>query len=90
MFKMKKETLTISISFLLFFVAFSGCMEETLSVEEPNIVENLMMVFVDDDGGANFTEIQDAIDHVDNGDTIFVCNGSYYEKLIIDKSVLTH
>lgn len=87
MLKMKKEILVISISLLLFFVSISGCVEEISTVEEPNIVENLKMVYVDDDGGANFTKIQDAIDHVIDGGTIFVRSGTYYEMLIIDKSI---
>jgi parallel beta-helix repeat protein len=87
MLKMKKETLVISIILSLSLVSISGCVEEISIVEEPNIVENLKMVYVDDDGGANFTKIQDAIDHVADGGTIFVRNGSYHEMLTIDKSI---
>jgi len=38
---------------------------------------------VDDDGGADFTKIQDAINAASPGDTIFVCNGTYYENVIV-------
>ncbi|MGD8565889.1 MAG: pectinesterase family protein, partial [Candidatus Bathyarchaeota archaeon] len=40
---------------------------------------------VDDDGPADFRSIQEAINNASSGDTIFVHNGTYYEKIIIDK-----
>jgi len=43
---------------------------------------------VNDDGGADFTGIQDAIDAASPGDTIYVFNGTYYENVVMDKSVL--
>ena len=44
-------------------------------------------IYVDDDGGADYTRIQDAIDNASYGDTIFVYNGSYYEDIKIEKSI---
>ena len=82
MLKMKKEMLTISICLVISLISICGCVEE----ETPS-VEKTKTVYVDDDGGANFTKIQDAIDYVVKGSTIFVRNGIYYEKLIIDKSI---
>lgn len=45
--------------------------------------------YVDDDGGADFTKIQDVIDVANESDTIFVYNGTYIEHLSIDKVNLT-
>ncbi|MFE3845944.1 nitrous oxide reductase family maturation protein NosD [Thermoplasmatota archaeon] len=45
------------------------------------------IIYVDDDGSADYTRIQDAIDNSTDGDTIFVYNGTYYENIIIDKSI---
>ena len=42
---------------------------------------------VDDDGPADFSKIQDAINAASDGDTIFVYNGTYYENVIVNKSV---
>lgn len=45
------------------------------------------ILFVDDDGDADYTSIQDAIDNASEGDTIFVHRGIYYENLTIDKTL---
>ncbi|NIO38544.1 hypothetical protein GTO27_12735, partial [Candidatus Bathyarchaeota archaeon] len=44
---------------------------------------------VDDDGLADFSSIQEAIDSplVTDGDTIFVHSGTYYENLVVNKAV---
>lgn len=42
---------------------------------------------MDGNGGADYIKIQDAIDNVADGITIFVNNGTYYEMLVIDKSI---
>lgn len=42
---------------------------------------------VDDDGPADFRKIQEAINAAEEGDTIFVRNGKYYENIIVNKTV---
>ena len=49
--------------------------------------DNETVIYVNDNGGADYTRIQDAIDNSSNGDTIFVFNGMYYERLIINKTI---
>ncbi len=44
-------------------------------------------ITVDDDGGAEYEKIQDAINASDDGDTIRVHDGDYKENLVIEKSV---
>ncbi len=43
--------------------------------------------YVDDNGGADYTCIQDAIDNASDGDTIFVYGGIYTELINVDKSL---
>ncbi|MCK4613682.1 MAG: right-handed parallel beta-helix repeat-containing protein [Thermoplasmata archaeon] len=42
---------------------------------------------VDDDGGADYTSIQGAVDVAEDGDTIRVYEGTYYENVVVNKSV---
>ena len=37
------------------------------------------IIYVDDDGGADYTRIQDAIDNASDRDTIYIHSGTYYE-----------
>ncbi|HKZ94702.1 MAG TPA: NosD domain-containing protein [Candidatus Bathyarchaeia archaeon] len=42
---------------------------------------------VDDDGPADFSKIQEAINAANTGDAIFVYNGTYYENVVVNKTV---
>jgi len=44
-------------------------------------------IYVDDDGGADYTRIQDAIDNATEGDTVYVFNGTYYENIVVNKTI---
>jgi parallel beta-helix repeat protein len=44
---------------------------------------------VDDDGPADFSNIQEAINAASQGDTIFVYKGTYYENVVMNKSLCT-
>ena len=45
------------------------------------------IITVDDGGGADYTNIQDAIDNATDGDTIFVYGGVYHENVVVNKSI---
>jgi parallel beta-helix repeat protein len=68
--------ITLSVIFLALHLAI-------IEVQGGNTV-----LYVDDDGCADFTKIQDAVDAASVGDSIFVYNGTYYENIYIDKTVL--
>ncbi|MCK4613222.1 MAG: right-handed parallel beta-helix repeat-containing protein, partial [Thermoplasmata archaeon] len=44
-------------------------------------------ITVDDDGPANYSKIQDAINNATEGDTILVKEGTYHENVIVNKTV---
>lgn len=44
-------------------------------------------LYVGGNGPNNYTKIQDAIDNANDGDTVFVYNGIYYERLFINKTI---
>jgi parallel beta-helix repeat protein len=46
------------------------------------------IIYVDDDGTADYTRIQDAIDNARDGDTIYVYNGEYSETINISKELV--
>jgi len=73
--KYKHVVLGVSVALLL-LCAFSG-------------IASAKTWYVNDDGGYDFTRIQDAIDEALPGDMIFVYNGTYYEDIWISKDNLT-
>ena len=66
----------ILISSLIFFFNLTTCKADGNTI------------YVDDDIGKNFTSIQEAIDFVSDGDTIFVFDGIYFENIVINKMII--
>jgi LPXTG-motif cell wall-anchored protein len=48
---------------------------------------NNSIIYVSSSGIGNFSTIQDGIDAATTNDTVFVYNGTYYENIVIDKSI---
>ena len=48
---------------------------------------NRNIIYIDVGGTGNYTKIQDGINNASVGDTIFVYNGTYYENIIVNKTV---
>ena len=78
-FSMISKTRTI-IAFLLLA---GGIILLTLTAEGASA----KTITVDDDGGADFSSIQEAVDAAEAGDTIRVFDGTYYENIVLNKTV---
>jgi parallel beta-helix repeat protein len=68
---------------LIFILVFSSLFFTTIGGEETTAT----IIYVDDDGTADYTRIQHAIDNASDGDTIYVFSGTYKEQIVLQKSV---
>jgi parallel beta-helix repeat protein len=74
---------TIPIRGIILILLLSSLSFNTIGVEEVAST----IIHVDDDGTADYTRIQDAIDNASDGDIVFVYSGTYQEHIIINKSI---
>ena len=74
---------------LLLFLEFSILTYSTIGIGENSFIPNSNngILYVGGSGPNNYTSINIAIDAANNGNTIFVYNGTYCENIIIDKSI---
>ncbi|ODS41296.1 MAG: hypothetical protein A7315_06705 [Candidatus Altiarchaeales archaeon WOR_SM1_79] len=85
--KRKIVAIWMSLAVILVFIV--------IIIELASVVEAPTTWYVDDvpgDGGPgdppeDFTSIQDAINACSDGDTVFVYNGTYYENVIVNKTI---
>jgi len=75
-----QKNISIVVAFLLLISYLSG---NTFAIS----IQNGKTLYVGGDGPHNYTKIQNAINDAEDGDTIIVYPGVYYENIIIDKSV---
>lgn len=69
-----------ALVFLLIVTSFSIGQEVTINTSQNTL-------YVGGIGLGNYTSIQNAINDSENGDIVFVYNGTYYEHIIVNKSV---
>jgi parallel beta-helix repeat protein len=67
--------LILIISSIVILLVFSPCAEASTTY------------YVGGSGPANYTSIQAAIDAANPGDTVFVHSGTYYENVVVDKTI---
>jgi parallel beta-helix repeat protein len=54
----------------------------------PTAISEGNTIYVDDDGGADYTSIQDAVDTASDGDKVYVYSGTYHEHVKINTSIV--
>lgn len=82
---MKRKFIAFGILILIITVGFSGCLEDNQTKEKSSTEK--YDIYVDDDGPADYISIAEAIKASEDGDSIFVYNGIYYENIEIDKRI---
>ena len=79
-----------------FNISYGKCGIETHSIYLENVSGNFPIKYVDDDNTEGpwdgtkehpYQKIQDCIDNVFEGYTVYVFNGTYYENLIVNKTI---
>ena len=78
-----KKKYVIKIIPMFFLLIFLSIIISVSIKAQPNY----NTIYVNVNGGADFFQIQDAVNAAYDGDTIFVFSGTYYENVIIDKSI---
>jgi parallel beta-helix repeat protein len=74
------KLLTVGATTLFICLAFTP----EITADETNFGNTL---YVGGTGSGNHSKIQDAVDNAANGDTVFVYSGTYYENVVVDKSI---
>jgi len=79
-----------------FKIKYGECSIDSHAISIRNVTGTFPIVYVDDDNTAGpwngtkeypYNYIQDAIDHAYEGYTVFVRNGTYYEHVLINKTI---
>jgi parallel beta-helix repeat protein len=85
---MKKHLLLVGITFLLVMMNFTSI--SSIQIRKNIIIPSNMgdILYVGGSGPGNYTHIQDAINASSDGDTVFVYEGTYYEHLLVNKSII--
>jgi len=70
---------------IIMLLVGTSVVQSTVWVEESTNGRSIL--YVGGNGPGNYSTIQEAIDDANSGDTVFVYNGSYYENVVIEKTI---
>ncbi len=79
---MEKTVKTLGIVCLLVMAGFIGFI-----IFEPKVVSAQTTRYVGGTGGGNYSSIQDAINESSDGDTVFVYNRTYFENIVVNRTI---
>ena len=92
--EIKRKKQIIAVLIVLLFLINLNSIASAITIEKEITKQDYLegkstgnILYVGGSGPGNYTHIQDAINDSSDGDTVFVYFGSYYENIIIDKSV---
>ena len=78
----------VVIGIIFLFIASSVIPISGLNLKQPTIqTSSSDILYVGGNGPGNYSRIQDAVNDASDGDIVFVYNGTYYENIIIDKTI---
>jgi parallel beta-helix repeat protein len=78
---MRRKVVAVWVSLLIMVSSIVILVEIAERVEAPTTL------YVGGGGVGNYTKIQWAIDNASDGDTVFVFNGTYYENIVVNKTI---
>jgi parallel beta-helix repeat protein len=78
---MRRKVAAVWVSLLIMVSSIVVLVEIADKVEAPTTL------YVGGGGGGNYSKIQWAIDNASDGDTVFVYNGTYYEIVVVNKTI---
>jgi len=84
---MMKKIIVLCIISMFLLTSFAGLSTVGMKVAEVGTLGDPKTIYVDNDGGQDYASIQEAIDAASPGDTINIPSGTYFENIVIDKSI---
>jgi len=79
----------LALGIILLFIGLSLSSSTGFNIREQSntLSSNGKTLYVGGSGPNNYTKIQDAIDNASDGNTVFVYDGTYYENVVVNKSI---